>query len=139
EVRPTLTQAVSPAWPVLPSPQAPGSSVDRAEAAFGDGLTTHGSAGGRQLPARYAPHGPHSFVARAAGSTPSTRMVEPNLRILGNRFSSARGRNRTCDLPLRRRSLYPLSYSGSSEGYCSRQPGKGSHDARRSTSLPGDN
>lgn len=33
-------------------------------------------------------------------------------QILDSRIGCARGRIRTCDLPLRRRPLYPLSYAG---------------------------
>jgi hypothetical protein len=35
--------------------------------------------------------------------------------VLGTEFG-APGRNRTCDLPLRRGPLYPLSYRGDSTG-----------------------
>ena len=65
-----------------------------------------------------APRGRHRNVARIGPSIPSEGIDGPKVarrsspRRHDARSARALGRIRTCDLPLRRRLLYPLSYEG---------------------------
>ncbi len=58
-------------------------------------------------------------ITRANRYTASTRPVPSALQFsLGAYPRDAPGRNRTCDLALRRRALYPLSYGRGDSGEC---------------------